>query len=30
MEDFLVKTAPLLARLEARAAEPVRIARLGR
>lgn len=30
MEDFLVKTAPLLARLEATVAEPVRVARVGR
>jgi hypothetical protein len=30
MEDFLLKTAPLLARLETPAAEPVRIARVGR
>ena len=30
MEDFLVKTAPLLARLDTPAAEPIRVARVGR
>jgi murein DD-endopeptidase MepM/ murein hydrolase activator NlpD len=30
MEDFLVKTAPLLARLDAPADEPIRVARAGR
>ena len=30
MEDFLVKTAPLLARLDTPAAEPIRVARVRR